>query len=42
MVLHLRKYLPDEVLGLIEPDENGDWYDVEPRDSNRVFVDVTA
>jgi polysaccharide biosynthesis/export protein len=41
-ILHLRKFLPDEVLGLVEQDEKGDWYDVEPRDSNRVFVDVTS
>jgi polysaccharide export outer membrane protein len=41
IVLHLRKYLNDEVLGLVEQDENG-WYEVPPRDSNRVFVDVTA
>ncbi len=51
IVLHLRKYLEDEVLGLVEKDEMlepvidpdtkkpklGD-----PKDSDRVFVDVTA
>ena len=42
VILHLRKFIPDEVLGLIEQDENGDWHDLEPKDSNRVFVDVTA
>jgi polysaccharide export outer membrane protein len=42
VILHLRKFIPDEVLGLMEQDENGVWVDVEPRDSNRVFVDVTA
>ncbi len=42
IILHLRKFLPDEVLGLVEQDENGEWVDLEPKDSNRVFVDVTA
>jgi polysaccharide export outer membrane protein len=42
LILHLRKFIPDEVLGLMEQDENGEWQDVEPKDSNRVFVDVTA
>jgi polysaccharide export outer membrane protein len=42
IVLHLRKFIPDEVLGLVEQDEKGNWIDVEPKDSNRVFVDVTA
>jgi polysaccharide export outer membrane protein len=42
VVLHLRKQIPDEVLGLIEQDEDGNFINVEPKDSNRVFVDVTA
>jgi polysaccharide export outer membrane protein len=42
VVLHLRKFIPDEVLGLVEQDEKGNWVEVEPKDSNRVFVDVTA
>jgi polysaccharide export outer membrane protein len=42
IVLHLRKYLRDEVLGLYTQDENGNWQEVEPKDSDRVFVDVTA
>lgn len=42
LVLHLRKFLPDEVLGLIEEDTEGKWGVVEPKNSNRVFVDVTA
>src|SRR3954454_7130867 len=42
IVLHLRKQIPDEVLGLMEQDEDGTFIDVDPRDSNRVFVDVTA
>ena len=42
IVLHLRKQIPDEVLGLIEQDEEGNFIEVEPKDSNRVFVDVTA
>ena len=43
IVLHLRKFLPDEVLGLteIEPKDNA-YKEIEPRDSGRVFVDVTA
>src|SRR4051794_26934847 len=43
IVLHLRKYLPDEVLGLTEIDQKDNSVKpVEPRESNRVFVDVTA
>ncbi len=42
IVLHLRKFLPEEVLGLVEQDEKGNWIEIEPKDSNRVFVDVTA
>jgi polysaccharide biosynthesis/export protein len=42
VVLHLRKFIPDEVLGLVEQDEKGNWIEVEPKESNRVFVDVTA
>jgi polysaccharide export outer membrane protein len=42
IVLHLRKVIPDEVLGLIEQDEEGNFVNVEPKESNRVFVDVTA
>jgi polysaccharide export outer membrane protein len=43
IVLHLRKQVNDEVLGLIEQDpETSEWVYVDPKDSNRVFVDVTA
>jgi polysaccharide export outer membrane protein len=51
IVLHLRKYIQDEQLGLINVDEatdelvrdaKGEPVRVEPRDSDRVFVDVTA
>jgi polysaccharide export outer membrane protein len=43
IVLHLRKYVPDEVLGLTEIDpKDGKVKEIAPRDSNRVFVDVTA
>jgi polysaccharide export outer membrane protein len=49
IILHLRKYLTDEALGLIETDvnlqprlENGKPKMVDPRDSNTVFLDVTA
>jgi polysaccharide export outer membrane protein len=51
IVLHLRKYLTDEVLGLVEIDpesgsgkldDKGKLITIEPKDSDRVFVDVTA
>jgi polysaccharide export outer membrane protein len=41
IVLHLRKYLTDEILGLIEP-EDGQWRTIPPGDSDRVFIDVVA
>ncbi|GAC1472052.1 MAG: hypothetical protein NVSMB9_18840 [Isosphaeraceae bacterium] len=42
IVLHLRKYLPDELLGLTIDPATGKPKDVPPRESDRVFVDVTA
>ncbi len=47
IVLHLRKFLPDAVLGLSEeaPDpKTGEivYKEIAPKDSNRVFVDVSA
>ena len=51
IILHLRKFLHDDQLGLIRADEetgelmtdkNGEYARVEPRDSDRLFVDVTA
>jgi polysaccharide export outer membrane protein len=51
IILHLRKYINDETLGLVESDVNGDLIMdpktnqpklTDPRDSPRVFVDVTA
>lgn len=50
IILHLRKYIQDEVLGLIKYDENGPIRDPktdqlvlnDPKDNDRVFVDVTA
>lgn len=42
IILHLRKFLNDEILGLISFDEEGQPIEVEPRDSDRVFVDVVA
>ncbi len=49
IVIHLRKYLSDDVLGLIdyELDENGDPdftkpIPLAPKDSDRIFIDVTA
>jgi len=49
--LHLRKYISDETLGLIDIDENQEVMTdektnkpkmIDPKDSSRVFVDVTA
>ena len=52
IVLHLRKYLTDEVLGLIKHERGHGAGDrltktgkpkmIDPKDSDRVFVDVTA
>jgi polysaccharide biosynthesis/export protein len=51
IVLHMRKYLNDEVLGLVnlnpetgEPktDSSGQPCTIDPKSSDRVFVDVTA
>jgi polysaccharide export outer membrane protein len=51
IVIHLRKYISDQALGLMKLDANGDpvrdpvtneFVRVEPRDSDMVFVDVTA
>ena len=42
IVLHLRKYLNDEVLGLTGKTEEDNPISDSPRDSDRVFVDVTA
>ncbi len=51
IVLYLRKYLTDEVLGLVEidpetgagkTDEKGKLVTIDPKDTDRVFVDVTA
>jgi polysaccharide biosynthesis/export protein len=51
IVLHLRKFLSDEVLGLVEHemetgevklDKAGKPIMIDPKDSDRVFVDVTA
>jgi len=51
IILHLRKYISDETLGLIDIDENQEVMTdektnkpkmIDPKDSSRVFVDVTA
>lgn len=43
IVLHLRKYLTDEALGLIEEDpETGQKQPIAPGESDRIFVDVTS
>lgn len=51
IILHLRKYISDETLGLVEYDERTGEYKrddknqltvKDPKDTDRVFVDVTA
>lgn len=42
VVIHLRNFLTDDVLGLIGENEQGDPLYIEPADSDRVFVDVAA
>lgn len=42
VIIHLRKYLTDEVLGLVGFDENNKRIAIAPADSDRVFVDVAA
>ncbi len=52
IVLHLRKYLSDQTLGLVEMDpdtfepkidpKTNKVKEIDPRDTDRVFVDVTA
>jgi polysaccharide export outer membrane protein len=43
IILHLRKYINDEVLGLVEEDpDTGKFTPIPPSESDRVFVDVVA
>ena len=42
IVLHLRKYISDEGLGLVELDEDDQAKEISPRETSRVFVDVTS
>jgi len=42
IILHLRKFLTDTALGLVEYDNDEKPRRVEPRDSQTVFLDVTA
>jgi protein involved in polysaccharide export with SLBB domain len=42
IALHMRTFITDEALGFLEMDEKGEWLAVEPKDTNRIFVDVTA
>jgi polysaccharide export outer membrane protein len=43
IINHLRKYLSDELLGLIEQDpETGEYIAIPPAESKTVFVDVTS
>jgi polysaccharide export outer membrane protein len=42
VIIHLRKYLTDEVLGLTGLDENNKPITIAPKDSDRVFVDVAS
>lgn len=41
ILIHLRKFIPDETLGLVELKE-GKLVPVDPKDNSRVFVDITA
>jgi len=42
VVIHLRKFIPDATLGLVEEDENGQVRPIPPVESGRVYVEVTA
>jgi polysaccharide export outer membrane protein len=42
IIIHLRKYLRDEVLGLIGEDKDGNPIEIAPAESDRVFVDVAS
>ncbi len=51
IVLHLRKYINDEILGLVQVDSetgvpkrdsSGQYILKDPKDTDRIFVDVTA
>jgi len=42
VVVHLQKYLDNEVLGLSVVDPNGKAAEVAPKDSDKVYVDVSA
>jgi polysaccharide export outer membrane protein len=42
VIIHLRKFIPDATLGLVETDENGEIRAIPPSESDRVFVDVTS
>jgi polysaccharide export outer membrane protein len=42
IIIHLRQWLTDEVLGLIGEDRNGNPIKIPPENSDRVFVDVAS
>jgi polysaccharide export outer membrane protein len=42
IILHLRKYIQDEVLGLVLENPDGSFKKFEPKDSSRIFVDVAS
>jgi polysaccharide export outer membrane protein len=43
VIIHLRQFIPDETLGLLEIDpETLQTRSIPPRDSDRVFVDISA
>jgi polysaccharide biosynthesis/export protein len=42
IVIHMRKFVNDEVLGLVEHDEQGQAFPVAPGESDRVYVDVAG
>jgi polysaccharide export outer membrane protein len=42
IIIHLRKYLTDEALGLLAEDQDGDIVHVPPEESDTVHVDISA
>ncbi len=42
VIIHLREFIPDKTLGLIEEDDEGNVTAIPPKESSSVFVEVTA
>jgi len=42
LLIHLRQYLSDEALGLVEQTEGGKWKTVEPEKSGKLVVDLAS